>query len=435
MLVQFSVENFKSIREEQTLSMVASNYEKDHPENVIKLNVPGMKGVNLLKSAVIYGANASGKSNLLNAIDFVRNFVDESAVSGKPGKLLTTESFLLDERTSERPSNFSITFVVNYTRHEYKLSVTKERVINESLVSYPKGQPVRIFQRQYDEKSGRDTYDFNKTYKISEDLQDKTRNNASFVSVGAQFNDEFLTPIYSWFSQHLVNISESDEHETSKYIFEDSNLKTRIINEIKMADFGIVDISIEQYNGIREFFKKSIKLEDELSNVYDTLVQELESIESKIKLKPTFFDVNFFHKTSKANISIPFKSDKESNGTLIYYSILGPIIKMKEQSSCGIFDEIDTSLHPTLVRKLVEMFQAPDALNSSSQLIFTTHDTSLLSSGLFRRDQIWFTEKRYEGDTVLYPLSDIQVRKGESLQKGYLAGRYGAIPYIPESSD
>ncbi len=397
MLVRFSVENFKSIREEQTLSMVASNYEKDLPGNVIELDVPGLKGVNLLKSAVIYGANASGKSNLLKAFDFMKDFVLTSAVKVKPANKTGIDTFILDKDWRHKPSKMEITLVLeDKIRVDYGFTITSDRVQEEWLTTYPKGRGIRLFHRWVED--GKDKYKFSKKVKIKKDLTDITRPDALFMTVARTWNVHEIGQIADWFQTELLDLNAlAATGSTQATAYQDPDKKRKILGQLHSADFGIIDIDFG-------FLQSG---PDKL--LFTQFIHRLIDPENK-------------------SASISFNRDMESDGTNRFFDLIGPWLYILDNKYFGFIDEVDTSLHPSLVRKLIQTFHKWKT--EGGQLLLTTHDTTLLSADLFRRDQIWITEKSYQGDTVLYPLSGFKVRKGESLQKGYLAGRYGGIPFL-----
>jgi len=421
MLVRFSVENFKSIREEQTLSMVASNYEKEHSENVIELDIPGMKGVNLLKSAVIYGANASGKSNVLEAMAFASWFVVGSATRLNLGDDTTVVPFLLDNQSRNEPSTFEMTMVINGTRYDYGFSVTREKVHHEWLTTHPKSRPRRIFERTL----VNDHYEYSYSTKVKrkKEIEKNTRENGLFLSVGAQQNDSDLKPVYMWFLGHLIGISGAPEWLTPRNIHERREEYSSLISEhLKNADLGIVGLEVIEID------RDEIAFPDEMpTEVKDYIKRQM----SSKKVLETYFQ----HRNSDTNEIVRFDQRQESDGTNRYYHLLGPWLQILRDGWCGFIDEIDSSLHPQLVRQLVSMFHDMKWNKNNAQVILTTHDTTLLSADIFRRDQVWFTEKKYEGNTILYSLSEFKTRTGEALQKGYLAGRYGAIPMIVDRFD
>ncbi len=416
MLVRFSAKNFLSIREEQTLSMVASNQYEDHPENVIELDVPGMKRVNLLKSAVIYGANASGKTNVLSAMSFVSWFVVGSATRLNQGDDTTVEPFLLDNQSRNEPSSFEMTFVIDGIRYDYGFSVTREKVYREWLTIYPKSKRRRIFERTF----VNDHYEYLYSTKVKrkKTIEESTRENGLFLSVGAQQNDSDLTPVYRWFLGHLIGISRAPEWATPSKIHVGREEYYSLISEhLKIADLGIVGLEV------KEIDPDDIAFPDEMpTEVKDYIKRQMPS-------KPVL-ETYFQHRNSDTNEIVRFNQSQESDGTNRYYHLLGPWLQILQDGWCGFIDEIDSSLHPHLVRRLVAMFHDKKWNQNNAQLIFTTHDTTLLSADIFRRDQVWFTEKKYEGNTVLYSLSEFKPRIDEALHKGYLAGRYGAIPFL-----
>jgi len=402
MLVQFTVENFMSIREEQTLSMIASNYDKDHPENVIDLDqlgengVPGLKGIKLLKSAVIYGANASGKSNIHKAIMYLDHLTIVSELPSRllPGEGTGVEPFLLDSTSRNKPTSFDIDFIHEGIKYNYGFVLTTEAILEEYLYEYPLGREAKVFTRQLLEGNYRYEYGHRikkSGIKLKRFNEGMTRNNSLFLSMSAYLNDPDITPIYMWFKDKIINVSAAPPKYTEKQVLRNNEMVQPVVEKLlRTADLGI----------------------------------------TKIKISADDFSTLFYYENKEAGVFIPLDERHQSNGTLKYFDLLGPWLSVLTNGEFGYMDEIDTSLHPLLVRRLVHMFHDPKWNLKNSQILFNTHDTSLLSSGLFRRDQIWLTEKREAGNTELIPLSDFKLKKDESLQKGYLAGRYGAIPFI-----
>jgi uncharacterized protein len=431
MLIDFKVTNFRSIREEQTLSLVASNYEKDLPDCVIERDLPGLSGVKFLRGAAIYGANASGKSNVLQAIRFLANFVRKSATKIQPGESTQTEPFKLDQTSITQPSKFEITFVAEDIRYLFGLSLTTQRVIEEYLVAYPKGLPQRWYHRTYDEQQ--QTYNWARPatgFKRDKSLEEKTRENSAFLSVAPQFNHPQLTPVFNWFKTnfHFIQLSADGVFGpdlTVKQLAKPDH-QDRILTLLKNADIGVSEakvvrkpISIEI---IAKFFSKTViqelKLEEALAK---------EPLASKEKI-----EIQLFHKVDGMDpVSLDFESE-ESAGTRRFFSLIGPWLDILESGKTVFIDEIETSLHPLLIRELLKLLFSAENNPKGAQVIFTTHNPILLDTTLMRRDQIWFTEKSSTGATHLYPLTDYQPRKDEALAKGYLSGRYGGIPFIPE---
>jgi uncharacterized protein len=426
MLIDFKVTNFRSIREEQTLSLVASNYEKDLPDCVIERDLPGLSGVKFLRGAAIYGANASGKSNVLQAIRFLANFVCNSATNIQPGESTQTEPFKLDQTSITQPSKFEITFVAEETRYLFGLSLTAQRVVEEYLVAYPKGLPQRWYHRNYDEQQQTYTWARPATgFKRDKSLEEKTRENSIFLSVAPQFNHPQLTPVFNWFQTnfHFIQLSADGGFSpdfTAKQLAKPDHYD-RILTLLKNADIGVSDakfvrvpITIEMAAKIlSEKAIKALKLEEVLAN--------REKMEIQLSHKVAGMDP----------VSLDFESE-ESAGTRRFFSLIGPWLDILESGKTVFIDEIETSLHPLLIRELLKLLFSAENNPKGAQVVFTTHNPILLDTTLMRRDQIWFTEKSSTGATHLYPLTDYQPRRDEALVKGYLSGRYGGIPFIPE---
>ncbi len=426
MLIEFRVSNFRSFRDEQGLTMVASS-DQSLTGNTFAPEGFGKK--RLLKSAVIYGANASGKSNLIKAFQFFREFV-VSSHEEKADNGINTFPFRLDPKTETSPTELEVVFIYEGVRYQYGFCVDKNRVNSEWLIAYPKAQPQKWFDRGWNEDDKKYIWHFGSQLKgEKERLIPVTRPNALFLSVGTQFNNAQLAKVYEWFNNHLTIVVNTD---TAMEMFQEkqsiSNLKRNpkfhklAKNLLQAADVGINDFYIES---------KPVALS--LDGAPDDIRKALSSLSEYIEEnKPEGFQVKLSHPLVSKEESVIFPFEDESTGTrrlLTFSSIWGGALA---DGDTLIIDELDASLHPHLVRLLVELFHNSKTNKNNAQLIFNTHDTTLLDVSLFRRDQIWFTEKDTEGASHLYPLSDYSPRKDESLQRGYLKGRYGAVPFINE---
>lgn len=426
MLIEFKTANFRSIREEQTFSLVASNADKELPDCVIDQPLPGLAGVRFLKGAAIYGANASGKSNLIEAIHFLERFVRNSATKLHPGDPTGTEPFKLDLDSANKPSEFEVTFVTEGTRFVYGVSLTRTRVTEEVLFAYPKGLPQCWFHRTYNAEQG--VYEWAKpstSFKQDKSLQDKTRENSLFLSVGPQFNHEQLTTVFNWFKTELRFITlDADAFLHPGFTAEmlaNPEKKTRILNLLKSADFGVTDATTEE---------REMNLDELKEKIPPAILAEIMASGSNAKARRT--EINLIHQADNTNpVAMDF-DDEESAGTRRFFSLSGPWLDILDNGYTVFVDEIETSLHPVLVRELLKILFCGRNNPKGAQVIFTTHNPVLLDNTLIRRDQVWFTEKTPEGATHLYPLTDYKPRKDEALAKGYLAGRYGAIPFLPE---
>ncbi len=396
MLIEFRVKNFKSFQTEQVLSMVASS-DKSLPDNTSTTKALG--GLKLLRSAVLYGANASGKSNLNAAVRFVQEFVKQSA-QNTPDTEIPVQPFRLDKESSKSPSEFEVTFIHQDIRYQYGFSVDRQRVYEEWLIAYPKGKPQTWFERTAKPDTKKYDWYFGPNLKGEKKrLEGLTRPNALFLSVAATFNHEQLSEVYRWFSADLLVIDvDESSHEffqqyTAKKAMKDRVFHTTVKHWLQFADLGIIDFSVEE----------------------------------KIS---THIDIQMKHET-KEGAGIPFPMQDESLGTRRLFAIVGFWYTMLSGGTLFV-DELDASLHPILVEELVKMFHNSDVNGDNAQLIFNTHDVILLDASLFRRDQIWFVEKDKAGGSHLYPLLKFIPRKDEALAKGYLHGRYRAIPFLRE---
>ncbi len=412
MLIEFKVANFRSIREMQSLSLVADNIDKDMTSALLDRPLPGLSGLKYLKGAAIYGANASGKSNLIEAINFLAEFVKKSATKLEPGDSTGTEPFKLDHASLLNASEFEITFVTQEIRFVFGVVLTPQRVLEEYLVAYPKGSPQKWYHRTFNESENSYTWATPSTrFKDDKSLRDKTRENNLFLSVGPQWNHPQLSIAFDWFKSslkvlHLNADNRVNSHFTAQLIKNNPAYYQLVLHLLRNADIGVVDANI-----------KEISTDNVSQNVSPSLVQKLE--------------IKLLHKAEGVeSVSLNFDTE-ESAGTQRFFSLIGPWLEILSNGYTVFVDELETSLHPILVRELLKLLFNSTTNPKGAQVIFSTHNTVLLDSSLLRRDQVWFTEKTPEGATHLYPLTAYQPRKDEALAKGYLAGRYGAIPYLP----
>lgn len=430
MLVEFSVENYRSIQEKQTLSMVAADNETMLDSNTFP--VPNNDDLRLVTSAAIYGPNASGKSNLLKAIQVLKNLVIKSASRMQIGDKLPVEPFRLNSETAKKPSSFEVIFIHDDIRYEYGVSLNRERVFEEWLIAYRNEVQENWFSREYLPDNPK--FEPNEGYKWSfgkglkgekKRIQRFVRSNSLFISHAAQNNHPQLKEVFDFFQDeiNMISLTEGQLREfdfTIKMCEENHNFREQIVNLLSEADIGISDIRFES-----EPMDDNIKL----------VVQNLFSKEFEGRnnannlLEKDFKKVITIHKMNDSNSEIELEMSDESAGTERLFNIAGYLLFVLECGELLIIDELDRSLHPVLSKALLKMFNNPEINKNNAQLIFTTHDTTLLDSELFRPDQIWFTEKD-NSMTKLYSLFDFRPREDESLQKGYLLGRYGAIPFI-----
>lgn len=419
MLIEFNVTNFRSVRETLTLSMAASKYYRGLEEtNCVDTNISGLP--KLLRSAVIYGPNAGGKSNLFKAMHFMQTFVLSSHAL-QEGKRINIAPFAFDAETRELPSEFEVFFVQDHVRYQYGFAVNTFRVMREWLFAYPESKPQRWFERTYDKDKDRESWYFGSKFTGRRQVwQEATRKNALFLSTAIQLNNEQLKPVFTWFQQKLAVMLPGGtinlQFTLEKCASEEG--KSRIMEFMNFADMSIsgIDVEVKKVSISPETLPPDIP-----SEVKAKMVRDLQ--EKGVPL------IRFQHRGNDDK-PVFFSLAEESDGTQKLFAFAGPWLDVLAKGRILVIDELDTSLHPLLVRFLIENFHSNVTNRNDAQLIFTTHDTSILDTELFRRDQVWFVEKDRENATKLYPLSDFSPRKGEALEKWYLKGRYGALPFI-----
>ena len=431
MLVQFTVENFLSFRDRVTLSMVQARAEKSLPENAVP--TPQNSTPGLLRSIALYGANAAGKSNLLDAIGFMDKFVMNSARAGHKESPIPVVPFKLDQRSRQRPSTFEIVFLWEGVRYLYGFSVDSERVHDEWYSSYPRGAERVLFERTYNRKKGEEEYYFGSSWSgVRKRITELTRPNALFISVAAQLNHKLAELVYGWFSRKLTTISlfpalGSEVHFTKQAAYEHSDKKNSFLTFLRHADLGIVDFLVE---------KKPLPKSRQWAGFPEELMKELPARALKDAIA---YDVSTVHQGLDARGKpdrVHLDLEEESDGTQKLFAIAGPWHHVLENGCTVVIDELDVRLHPLLTEWLVRRFHSPRLNPKGAQLIFATHDAHLLQRDLFRRDQVWFIEKGPDGASSLFSLWDFRKRSGkaarkeENIRRGYLAGRYGAIPLV-----
>ena len=421
MLVEFKVANYRSFREEQTLSLVASK------DTELGDNCVDQGKLRLLKAVGIYGPNASGKSNFVKALDIMRDIVLDSA-DYQPGRKLPVQAFLFDSESQKKPSTFEVTFYHEKVRYQYGFSATSERIHDEWLVAYPKGRARTWYERTL----SRDDWKFGSFLKGErEKLKDKTRDNVLFLSAGTQWNNKQLTAVYEWFNKKLrvMPAAATWAPVTAKMLLDvevegDKNAREALYQLIESflqeADLGICGLNVR-----KEKIAEPEFLAEMPEGVRDKVLKE---INERLGIK-----VEMLHKNAQTGKEVSLPIHEESDGTKRFFELSGPWLQAVSFGMTVLIDELEASLHPLLTRELIKFILNPELSSKGSQLIFATHDTTLLDPELFRRDQIWFTEKDKGAGTQLYSMSDYKERKprkGEAMQRGYLAGRYGAIPIL-----
>jgi uncharacterized protein len=433
MLLKFRFKNFRSIREERELSFIAAKTRSDEKEeSLIKTRFGDLR---LLRCAAIYGPNASGKSNVLDAFAAFRRIVSNSWRRWKPnGPIPEFDPFLLDETSKESPTEFQMSFSVEDRIYQYSFRFDQRTFQEESLIDST-GNDKILFHRSSDLPGIR--FPSGNLGKSSaarrhlESIEQDVRLNSLFLSAAAQKAHPILSPIYATLSEsfralHWKNFEGRENYTTEKC--SDEIYKEKILALVRFADSGISDIQISR----RDFPEDQKKmLSAVMTAMKESDPETYSNAPPQISEFPSISELKMVH-AGVGGYSYALEESKESDGTRAYFSALGPILDALEAGSVLLMDEIETSLHPKLTHELVRIFNSPEFNPKGAQFIFTTHDTNLLDLDLLRRDQIWFTQKDKVGATDLYPLSDFQPRTSQNIEAGYLGGRFGAIPFLDD---
>ena len=405
MLVEFSVKNFLSFKEKTTFSMNASI------DKSLENNIAEVKNNRILKVTAIYGANASGKSNLFEILAIVHSMIKNSNTLS-PNSLLPVTPFKLDKKTINEPSEFEIKFIVKDIKYVYGFKMDKKNIYEEYLYYYPNNRIAKIFTRK-----NINDYSFTSDEESKlNDIKEKNTNNKFFLSTATNWNYDKTKPAFDFITEKLgvVLFHEQLDGYAYKSYYEDNDksLEKFALKFLKKADFNISGYQISKQ-----------ELTDEQLNSFP---KELASI---IPNNMPFYSVKTKHTIQNDTFELDIK--EESLGTQLIFSFIPVIKDVLDNQKVLIIDEFDKSLHPFLVRFIIEIFNDEEVNKNHAQLIFNTHETNILDLNMLRRDQIWFVEKNYENESsTIYPLDDFSVRKNENIEKGYLVGRYGAIPFL-----
>lgn len=420
MIIEFSVGNYRSFYKPVVLSLLATPLRSLNKE-IDSSNVFQVGKIKLLRSAAIYGANASGKSNLVRAILFMRRFVLGSSTKLQAGEATGVQRFLLNKMAQQQPAYFQIIFSLGEIRYRYGFELDEQRVLSEWLYQ-TKQRETRLFVRE------NDSFEVNNTLKKSTAMLEKyVRSNALFLSVLAQFNHSLAIDIFDWFRNRLRGISGIMDDTYAGFTlsqFEtNAKLAQRIRDLVHFADLGILDL------GIRTIPIEDAEVPEQLRKII-LKMKTKESSNGEVSIKSIETIHQMFDGQNPAGQAKFELDEHESEGTKKFFYLLGPLLDSLDNGNVLVVDEFEARLHPVLSREIIRLFNSPTTNPKNAQLIFTTHDASLLGEGLLRRDQIWFTEKNRFGETELYSLAEMKERNDASFEKNYIHGRYGAVPLI-----
>ena len=425
MLVEFSVGNFRSFYEPVTLSMQAAKLRASD-KRLDQENVFQVDGQRLLRSAAIYGANASGKSNLIRAMQFMRDFVLHSSKESQAEEPIDVERFRLSTATLDSPAYFQIVFYLGDRRYRYGFEVDEYRVCSEWLY-HARQRETRLYVREGQQ------FDLSSVFKEGWGLEKRTRENALLLSVVAQFNGELAMALLGWFRTRLRIVSGLSDALYGPLTMErfeaDEAFRQQVLAFVREADLAISSIDVER----RAYGKVPVSLEphgwiDRLPASYPgkMALRETQPAIARVTTRHQVFDRGH-NPTGWETFDL---IAQESEGTQKIFYLCGPLMETLDQGRVLIIDEMEARLHPFITRAIIRLFHSPQTNPRDAQLIFATHDTSLLDRRRFRRDQIWFAEKDKYGATDLYSLAELQVRNDASFDKDYVAGKYGAVPFI-----
>lgn len=384
MLIQFTVENHRSIKDSAVVSFAASK-DKSLEEYLIPLDAKK----SLLPAVAIYGANAAGKSNVLHAMMTMREMIVGEASKVSKGQKLPWEPF----GGTKTPTAFEIVYTYGGIRYAYGFSFDSKKIYTEYLYHWPNGREALIFSRENEK------YEFRENVNEQVTLSNRTPDNKLYLVSSNDWNLPQTENAYKWFLEEMTVLMDEAPaaSETIAKIVSGDDGKARILRELLLADLGISDVVIKNPGG-----------RTPLITTTHRIINEDGSIE--------YFQLLM---------------DQESAGTQRFFARIGGWLQAIENGALLVVDEIEESLHPLLTRRLIEMVQDRTINTHGAQLLFTTHDAMLLDLSFFRRDQIWFAEKDDKTcATQIYSLASFSPRKGENVRKGYLQGRFGAIPFI-----
>ena len=449
MLVEFSVTNFRSIRDKQTLSMVKGKGSEHEATHTFKPTAPGSE--TLLKSAAIYGANAAGKSNLLKALKIMRSMVLEPAAryeevdDGVLGFVGIREyqpfifENLLNFIATPIPTDLEIIFIKDAVRYQYGFSFDSNRIIDEWLFAFPKGRSQRWFEREFKEEFCEHEWSFGESLLGDKQHWVRATHETNLFLYEAK-SIEQLQVVRNWFKENIIEIddlfegsTDSDEsiRETARLLLSrKGNRKKQIEKILYDLDTGVDGIGVYDVGYIASGISSiNNHNEDDLLTALDEETIFSKPVEVTVMEKQKKYRLYSTHVVNGEKHLLDFSEESEGTRKIIRLAVR--LLGLLERGCTVVIDEISNSFHPMLVRYLIELFHSEKFNMNNAQLIFTTHEVSVLDQDIFRRDQVWFCEKDANQATRLYSLLDFKPRKGyENLEAAYLSGRYGAIPLI-----
>ncbi|MYB34505.1 MAG: ATP-binding protein [Gammaproteobacteria bacterium] len=413
-LLRFAVENHRSIPERQEISFVASRL-RDQDDSLIPCDA--VKSCAVVPVAMIYGANASGKTNMINAMETMRWLVLWSHIIGSRSGKVPRQAFALDTDYSKKPSIFEIDFVLEGVSYYYGFEAMDRSFTSEWLYERPRNHSKKLFER-YEQQ-----FDFGRSFKGQKhSIAELARPNSLFLSVAAQNNHGLLTRIHEYFENlvftgtHLKPPGEMPKLSKMR----NAEVDHRVIDFLNSIDTGVCG------------YRRNPTLDSDTEHVLRESIPE----ESTTLVVTSEFEKGNRRQVEELELAHRGKDDKEvyftldleSSGTRRMLTILCDVFKAIDKGAPMFVDELELSLHTIASQAVLQLFSSRELNRNGAQLLATTHNTNLIKSDLLRRDQIWFAEKNKHGCTDIYPLTDFQSRKDDNIELGYRQGRYGAVP-------
>ena len=422
-LLSFRAENVRSFRDAFELSLVATSLTERGVARSVAWREGG-RPIEVLPVAGVFGANASGKSNVLKAMDDMRSHVLNSFRSGSPTGGVPRRPFLLDPKAKQAPSRFEVDLVLDGVRLEYGFVLDDERVLEEWAYRYPHGRAALLFHRRQDD------VELGSVERVKgRGITELLRPNALFLSTAASANHPVLLPLYAWFGHNLL-LAETPSRQfrqaLTTELLDNDTTREPVLALLRAADLGVTGARKHELDPVtKERLQRAVRI-----------LAGQEGDHEGGDSGPTFEDlgVRLVHRGVAGEVELD--AHDESLGTLVWFGLAGPVVQALADGAVFLADELDASLHPALVAALIRLFQDQGSNPLRAQLIFNSHDATILGDSvgdrLIGRDQVWFTEKRTDGSTRLYPLADLDPRKEEAIGRRYLAGRYGATPILSD---
>jgi predicted ATPase len=413
MLLRFAVGNVLSIAETQELSLVASKLKGSETG---LLSIPGMSGLRAVPVALIYGANASGKTNFVQAFRFLRRAILYSHSQGNPQGGVPREPFALDDEAETKPSHLEAEFVVGGVRYIFGFSCDSQSFLTEWLYAFPEGKRRKLYERE-----GKHV-EFGQTMLgAKKPLADFMRNNSLFISTATQNDHEELSKLVDFFRSSQYSGSLAVSPSTVTNTFKEGQIDPRTIIFLRTTGTGVVGLEQREKK-----IPEEIRL---LSSEFLALARKHLGDETLVDVEPNGKDmeIQLLHQGLTKQHALPLRL--ESAGTRRLLIIMSKVLDALDKGTLLIIDELDASLHTLIAEQILELFSNPNYNPNGAQLIATTHDTNVLACEHLRRDQIWFCEKDGVGVTHIFSLADFKLRPTDRFEKGYLEGRFGAIPF------